>query len=172
MFARIENNIVVEYPVAEHDIRERFPMTSFTTNFSSGLPDGYVDVRPSSPPPEDPLKMFSEGIPAMSEGFWAQTWIATDRYTPNELAGIEAQKKRDKWDAFRSERNGKISDCSWIIERHRDQKDANSPLSITEPEFQAWLVYRQALRDLPDNVMDIDNVIWPTPPNELAITVL
>jgi hypothetical protein len=38
MFARIENSIVVEYPVAEHDIRERFPMTSFTTDFHQGSP--------------------------------------------------------------------------------------------------------------------------------------
>lgn len=172
MFARIENEVVAEYPLTEHDIRARFPMTSFTTDFASGLPDGYVDVRPASPPPTDPLKVVSEGTPAMAEGFWAQTWVEADRYTPSELADLEAQKERDKWDALRSDRDGKISDCSWIIERYRDQRDAASPTSITEPEFQAWLTYRQSLRDLPDNVTDIDNVIWPTPPNELAITVL
>jgi hypothetical protein len=108
----------------------------------------------------------------MSEGFWTQTWVGTDRYTAEELAGIDAQKERDKWDVLRSERDGKISDCSWIIERHRDQKDSASALSITEPEFQAWLAYRQSLRDFPATVTDIDNVIWPTSPNELAITVL
>jgi hypothetical protein len=172
MFARIENNIVVEYPVAEHDIRERFPMTSFTTDFSSGLPDGYVDVRPSSPPPEDTLKVYSEGTPVVAEGFWTQTWVGTDRYTAEELTKIDAQKERDKWDALRSERDGKISDSSWIIERHRDQRDSASALSITESEFQAWLAYRQSLRDFPAAVADIDSVVWPVPPNELEITVL
>jgi hypothetical protein len=28
----------------------------------------------------------------------------------------------------------------------------------------AWTEYRQALRDLPANIKDIENVVWPTPP--------
>jgi len=30
---------------------------------------------------------------------------------------------------------------------------------------QAWLDYRQALRDLPANTTDPENPVWPTPPN-------
>ena len=34
------------------------------------------------------------------------------------------------------------------------------------PEIkQAWLDYRQALRDLPANTADPENPMWPTPPN-------
>ena len=28
----------------------------------------------------------------------------------------------------------------------------------------AWAVYRQALRDLPENTIDPENPVWPTPP--------
>ena len=34
----------------------------------------------------------------------------------------------------------------------------------TEEVRQAWLDYRQALRDLPANTTDPENPIWPTPP--------
>jgi hypothetical protein len=35
----------------------------------------------------------------------------------------------------------------------------------TEEAKQAWLDYRQALRDLPANTEDPENPIWPVPPN-------
>ena len=34
----------------------------------------------------------------------------------------------------------------------------------TEEAKQAWLDYRQALRDLPSNTTDPSNPVWPTPP--------
>jgi hypothetical protein len=34
----------------------------------------------------------------------------------------------------------------------------------TEDIKQAWLDYRQALRDLPANTTDPENPVWPTPP--------
>jgi len=35
----------------------------------------------------------------------------------------------------------------------------------TEEVKQAWLDYRQALRDLPSNTTDPSNPVWPVPPN-------
>lgn len=35
----------------------------------------------------------------------------------------------------------------------------------TEEARQAWLEYRQALRDLPTNTTDPENPIWPVAPN-------
>ena len=172
MYARIEGNQIAEYPLTEHEIKERFPSTSFSTNFSACLPEGYVDVRPGSPPIEDEMKVATEGMPVFDGEIWHQTWVQMDRYSAEQTAQIDSQKQAEKWVNMRYARDGKISDCSWIIERHRDQKDAGSPITISEGEYQLWLAYRQTLRDFPPTVTDIDNVIWPTPPNELAITVL
>ena len=44
-------------------------------------------------------------------------------------------------------------------------KYVNSDYPHPTPEAkQAWLDYRQALRDLPANTTDPENPVWPTPP--------
>lgn len=172
MYARIENNQIAEYPLTEHEIKSRFPNTSFTTDFASCLPEGYEAVRPGSIPADDPLKVVSEGHPSLVDSVWVRTWVQSDKFTAEELQAMDAQKTADKWVQLRDARNEKISECSWIIERHRDQKDAGLPTSITEQEYGAWLLYRQQLRDFPPTVTDIDNVQWPSAPSDLAITVL
>ena len=35
---------------------------------------------------------------------------------------------------------------------------------FTEQEKQEWIIYRQALRDLPSNTLDFSNIVWPTKP--------
>jgi len=36
---------------------------------------------------------------------------------------------------------------------------------FTEQQRQAWAAYRQALRDLPSNINDPLNIVWPTEPD-------
>jgi len=58
-----------------------------------------------------------------------------------------------------------------ILRKRRDEKLKESD-SYVAPDYphasdeirQAWLDYRQALRDLPANTEDPENPIWPTPP--------
>jgi hypothetical protein len=59
------------------------------------------------------------------------------------------------------------------IERDRliQQTDWRATVDYPNPDKQAWLDYRQALRDLPetadpqlDENGQLTNVIWPTPP--------
>lgn len=56
---------------------------------------------------------------------------------------------------FRSVRNKALSDCDWT-------QGPDAPL--TDEQRAAWRVYRQALRDLPENT-DIGNPEFPKPPN-------
>ena len=53
------------------------------------------------------------------------------------------------------------------LRRERDRLLAESdwtqqPDAPADPA--AWAEYRQALRDLPANTKDVENVKWPTPP--------
>lgn len=51
-----------------------------------------------------------------------------------------------------------LASCDWT-------QAADSPLN--ETKRNAWAVYRQQLRDMPDtfaNVNSINDVVWPTPP--------
>ena len=65
---------------------------------------------------------------------------------------IEAS--RDYWEELRNMRNYKLSVCDWT-------QGNDSP--ITEAKKQEWTLYRQKLRDLPDNTIDPKRPVWPLP---------
>ena len=77
----------------------------------------------------------------------------------NEAAFIQSQSNKaqdqenGKWDSFRDKRNAKLSECDWT-------QVEDTPVS--DPD--AWANYRQELRDLPDNIEDINNIVWPEKP--------
>lgn len=79
----------------------------------------------------------------------------------DELAAIEAA--RDYLEEFRQERNFRLDICDWT-------QLPDSPL--TESEKTLWSVYRQELRDLPENTTDPKPLVddpnhpsWPIPPS-------
>jgi hypothetical protein len=66
---------------------------------------------------------------------------------------IESRALEAAWQAFKTGRNLMLQDCDW------------TQVPDAPADKDAWASYRQALRDLPDNTLDVRNVIWPTPPN-------
>lgn len=78
-----------------------------------------------------------------------------------EIAAAEAA--RDYWAELRSLRDNRLFICDWT-------QLPNAPL--TEQQKQAWEVYRQELRNLPENitdpkplVLDENHPSWPAPPS-------
>lgn len=59
------------------------------------------------------------------------------------------------WAAVRTERDKKLKDSDWT-------QLPDVPLITTIKE--AWAVYRQALRDVPQQQSDPFNIVWPEPP--------
>lgn len=152
MFARIENNQVAEYPVTEFDIRARFPDTSFTTDFSSGLPDGYVRVQPAGQPAVDAMKVITQGQPVLVDGVWTQTWTQTDKYTAEELAAQNAVKEDNEKQEVRDKRDSLLQMSDWT-------QLADAPV-----DKNAWATYRQALRDVPAQSGFPWTITWPDAP--------
>jgi len=70
-------------------------------------------------------------------------------------AEAEIAAEERKWAELRLERNKKLSACDYT-------QLPDSPFS--SEQIAEWALYRQELRDLPDNVLDIDNAIWPSQP--------
>lgn len=70
-----------------------------------------------------------------------------------EEEAIEAS--RDYWEELRFLRNQKLTECDWT-------QIIDSPL--TEEQTIAWQIYRQVLRDLPENTEDPKNPVWPIAP--------
>ena len=77
---------------------------------------------------------------------------------PKELFEAKLQELIDAqpWKELREERNKRIARTDYLA--IPDYPHA------TEEVKQAWLDYRQALRDLPANTTDPENPVWPTPP--------
>jgi hypothetical protein len=60
------------------------------------------------------------------------------------------------YDDIRRERNARLAACDWT---------QFPDVSLSPEKKEAWNTYRQALRDLPANTPDPENVTWPVPPN-------
>jgi hypothetical protein len=65
------------------------------------------------------------------------------------------EKIRDYLEELRDLRNQKLADFDWT-------QGNDSP--IIEVKKQEWKVYRQILRDLPNNTIDPKKPVWPLPP--------
>jgi len=77
---------------------------------------------------------------------------------PKELFEAKLQELIDAqpWKELREERNKRIAETDYLA-----IPDYPHP---TEEAKQAWLDYRQALRDLPSNTTDPENPVWPQAP--------
>ena len=78
----------------------------------------------------------------------------------DELDAIEAA--RDYWEELRILRNQRLSDCDWT---------QVADVQLSDAQKAEWTLYRQQLRDLPENiadpkplVLDPNHSSWPTKP--------
>ena len=78
--------------------------------------------------------------------------VINGEHTQNPITSEEELDK--KYAMLRGDRNGLLLKCDWT-------QFNDSPLS--NEQKAAWATYRQELRNLPNNV-DINNVVFPTPP--------
>ena len=84
------------------------------------------------------------------------------KYVDGELVELSEQEILEhpanierKIEIIRQKRNFKLQQSDWT-------QMPDSPLS--EEDKQIWADYRQELRDLPSNIIDIDNFEWPSIP--------
>lgn len=71
-------------------------------------------------------------------------------------AEIQAKREADALIDMKIRRNEILNGTDWT------QVSDNQ---LTTEQRQAWATYRQALRDLPSNVTDPLNILWPTEPD-------
>lgn len=88
-----------------------------------------------------------EGSPEFVNGHWVQTWLVKD-------ATEEQIKERTAVQSsmVRSERDQRLAATDWIVIKH---------LELNENIPGVWEVYRQALRDIPQQAGFPWEVQWP-----------
>jgi hypothetical protein len=74
---------------------------------------------------------------------------------------LKVQAKLDAaWTSLRTERNARLAATDWV---------ALADAHLSQDKKDAWFAYRQALRDLPDEVTDPMNVDWPLDPTQAPV---
>ena len=148
MFARIENNVPVEYPIP--NINQLFPNISFPLDpKDNDLPKGYVRVYAAQNPTPGPLEKVVSLGPVWQDGRWVHGYEVSP-LTPEELVERTAQKAAE----VRTERNTRLAECDWT-------QVLDAPV-----DREAWTAYRQALRDVTEQSGFPFDVVWPTAPNQ------
>jgi hypothetical protein len=146
MFAKIENNQVAEWPILS--IYQRFPHTSFPSPLTDdALPEGYVMVGVIAPPEHSENQKVVPGQPVQQSGKWVQSWDVVDM-TEAEIEERISVKAAD----IRAERNRKLAESDWT-------QLLDAPVAK-----DAWAAYRQALRDITQQVGFPTSVEWSISP--------
>lgn len=145
MYAKIENNAVVQYPYSYSQLIIDNPKTSFP----DVMPDerlaewGVLPVTPTTAPTPAPGQIVEELNPAEIGGVWTQQWIAR--------AATQAETDQQA-ETVRSQRNELLSACDW------------TQLTDAPVDSLSWANYRQALRNVPQQAGFPWEVTWPTEP--------
>jgi hypothetical protein len=145
-YALIQNDSVLEYPLEEGAIKSRFSNTSFPTPFEP--PAGYVEIADAAQPTIDYTKNITEGTPVKDKGVWTRTWVVSNATTQevNERTARQSEQ-------MRQDRNRRLAASDW------------TQLSDTPGVTRAaYVQYRQALRDVPQQPGYPWNITWPTEP--------
>ena len=146
LIAKIEDGQVINVS----DYRDMFPNTSFP---ASG-PDAEFLAANSCMTvtvwkPYDQLTEKLASVPPYIEGDTVYT-IAVEPLTPEEIeANTESQ-----WSKVRAQRDMLLAGCDWT-------QLPDVPLETEQK--QAWVTYRQELRDVTDQA-DPYNIEWPVAP--------
>lgn len=156
LYVKVENDEPVKYPVSYEDIykeilepagKSKLPLDAefLETN-------GYFSVVPQNAPTVAPTTKLTMELPLLVNGIYYENYVMTEMTEEEKNANYEAK-------AFevRESRNAML----------RETVDRMNPIrweSMTTEEKNSWVVYRQALLDIPNQDGFPYTVEWPTTP--------
>jgi len=154
MYVKAINGVAVKYPYTQTDLVWDNPSTSFPMG---GVPTdtlsewGMFPVQPVAAPQFDAAThKLVERTPLFDGQSWKQQW-AVEALSQDEIDARNAQQAA----SVRAERNARIAATDWMVLK------AAEVGTIVDP---GWIIYRQALREVPQQPGFPLNVTWPTPP--------
>lgn len=158
LFAKIENDDVVEYPINERQLRqEKLPNLSLPEELTDEAlaGTGYVCVDVFSSldlPPETETKTLALAKPLKTEAGWERTWVQIDVPEDRKVA-----RKRFKLKEIRAKRDVLMARADKLVMRYH--REVRLGLDITLP-IERIDTYIKALADITDqeNLWDVE---WP-----------
>lgn len=150
MYVLAPNQTIETFPYSIGALRRDNPNTSFPRN-PSDEELAYWNVFPVIEHPAPSFNPATENCnqinPTLENGEWVMTWEVTPA-TQEEIA----QRLADKSSEVRFKRNQYLLECDWT-------QLPDAPIDST-----LWVAYRQALRDITDQIGFPWDVEWPTVP--------
>ena len=152
MFVKTTNGTVDTYPYNVGQLRRDNPKTSFPKQ----VPDEMLaewnvfPVTITNRPTVDHTKNVTEGTPVLINGTWTQVWETTDA-TAEEIT----ERTEQASNSVRFQRDNLLADSDWRVIK---AQETGTPMS------QAWVDYRQSLRDITNQTGFPHDVVWPTKP--------
>jgi len=142
MYAKIQNNTVIKFPYLIRQLHADHPNTSFPKSLSAetlAAFDVYEVVQASVPTVDERVYSITPSVQQI-DGVWTQTWKVEK--LPEEHAAANVRAERDRL----------LMRCDWtqVVDATVDKA--------------AWLVYRQALRDITAQDGFPWEVTWPEKP--------
>lgn len=148
-----ENGEPINYPVEEGNFRALFPNRSFPNLLTPQSVEntGFAMYEFSQQPDLNRYEKMVEGTPRKAEdGRVFQTWQVMEMNEDEKMQADAAQA-----DLIRYQRTMLLRSTDWVF-------NPDAPLS--EEIKQSYVVYRQALRDVPTQAGFPWEVQWPTKP--------
>ena len=99
------------------------------------------------------------------KGAYIKEW-KSDKPIPmkEELLQVkDTAENKVKFRELRLKRNNLLSQNDWVFVRHKTQLDLGITPNLDPSKYNKYLIYMQALRDLPATV-DINNTVFPVNP--------
>ena len=97
------------------------------------------------------------------KGDYIRKWKSSyPKPTKAELNAVQAiATEKLKWKEIRAKRNALLSKCDWMIIRHVTQKTLGIKPKLTDGQYTILLTYMQDLRDIPQNYINSEAVVFP-----------
>lgn len=154
MFVKAVSGVVERFPYTESDLLQDNPNTSFPQVRSDDFLATFnmyrvreLDQPSCDPKTEEPVK---NDAPDLQGDEWVLGWHIRQK-TDEEIAKYLA----DLADRARQLRDNLLSSCDYIVAISYERG---------EPVPQAWVDYRQALRDVPQQSGFPEDIVWPEKP--------
>jgi hypothetical protein len=148
-----ESGEPINYPVEDGNFRALFPNRSFPNLLTPQAVEGtgFAMYEFSQQPNLNRYEKLLDGAPRKAEdGRVFQTWQVVEM-DENEKMTTDANQA----DLIRSQRDMILRSTDWVF---------NPDVSLSEETKQAYVVYRQTLRDVPAQSGFPWGVQWPTKP--------
>ena len=153
MYGLVQNGSLTQWPITKADLQAAYPSTSLNNPFN--MADyGNLGVVPITdlPQPDYDYRTHEASIndPELVNGAWVRTWTLTP-LTAQAISDLDEGQAG----SMRQIRNAKLAQCDWT-------QLTDSPLNADAKN--AWALYRETLRMVPEQSGFPWTVVWPPEP--------